>query len=208
MSKSSENWQNHGKKAKDDAKDMQTYICVELNVLIDSQGALTGSWLLKRCRDRSLTAATNYISLKGTWHDGNEADFLGFLQKLVPHRSLTLPFEPFRFWLRIRGDIRNRKTGGDSPTHRVGESLTLQLGESGSWRLPDSLSRRVGFWMFKRKFGKSGNQRLPDSANRGVVDSPTQRVGELLWSCYSNFLKFIIKLQHFKRLNQHLKGPI
>jgi hypothetical protein len=43
-------------------------------------------------------------ALKG---HGNEADFLGFLQKLVPHRSLTLPFEPFRFWLRIRGDIRN-----------------------------------------------------------------------------------------------------
>jgi hypothetical protein len=41
---------------------------------------------------------------------GNEADFLVFLQKLVPHRSLTIPFEPFRFWLRIRGDIRNRKT--------------------------------------------------------------------------------------------------
>ncbi len=36
-------------------------------------------------------------SLKG---HGNEADFLGFLQKLVPHRSLTLPFEPFRFWSR------------------------------------------------------------------------------------------------------------
>jgi hypothetical protein len=26
---------------------------------------------------------------------GNEADFLGFLQKLVPHKSFTLPFEPF-----------------------------------------------------------------------------------------------------------------
>jgi hypothetical protein len=26
---------------------------------------------------------------------GNEADFLGFLQKSVPHESLTLPFEPF-----------------------------------------------------------------------------------------------------------------
>jgi hypothetical protein len=49
---------------------------------------------------------------------GNEADFLGFLQKLVPLRSLTLPFEPFRFWLRIRGYIRNRKT-----TLRLGESL-------------------------------------------------------------------------------------
>ncbi len=60
---------------------------------------------------------------------GNEADFLGFLQKLVPHRSLTLPFESFRFWLRIRGDIRNRK----------------QLDELGSPRLPDSPSQRVGF---------------------------------------------------------------
>ena len=61
---------------------------------------------------------------------GNEADFLGFLQKLGPHRSLTLPFEPFRFWLRIRGDIRNRKT-------------TPRLAESGSRRLSDSASRGV-----------------------------------------------------------------
>jgi hypothetical protein len=52
---------------------------------------------------------------------GNEADFLGFLHKLVRHRSFTVHFEPFRFWLRIRGDIRNRKT-------------TPRLGESGSRR--------------------------------------------------------------------------
>jgi hypothetical protein len=38
--------------AERDAKDMQAYICVELNGLVDSQGALTGSWQLKRCRDR------------------------------------------------------------------------------------------------------------------------------------------------------------
>ncbi len=56
---------------------------------------------------------------------GNEADFLWLLQKLVPHRSLTLPFEPFRFWLRIRGDIRNRK-----PTRRVGESTRLPIDTS------------------------------------------------------------------------------
>ncbi len=41
---------------------------------------------------------------------GNETDFLGFLQKSVRHRFLTLHFEPFRFGLSIRGDIRNRKT--------------------------------------------------------------------------------------------------
>ncbi len=50
---------------------------------------------------------------------GNEADFLGFLHKSVRHRSLTLHFEPFRFWLRIRGDIRNRK-------------MTPRLAKSGS----------------------------------------------------------------------------
>jgi hypothetical protein len=53
-------------------------------------------------------------ALKG---HGNEADFLGFLQKLVPNRSLTLPIEPFRFWLQIFGDIYNRKT-----TPRLSES--------------------------------------------------------------------------------------
>ncbi len=97
---------------------------------------------------------------------GNEADFLGFLQKLVPHRSLTLHFEPFRFWLRIRGDIRKRKTTprlaesgslrlsdsvsrgvGDSPTRRVGESMTRRLGESESQLLnvsKDNLASRFG----------------------------------------------------------------
>jgi hypothetical protein len=47
-----------------------------------------------------------FCFLKG---HGNEADFLGFLQKLVPHESLRQPFEPFRFMLRIHGDIRNQK---------------------------------------------------------------------------------------------------
>ncbi len=40
-----------------------------------------------------------------------------------------------------------------------------------------------------------------------LVDSSTRLAGESLWNCYSNFLKFFIKLQHFKRLNQHFKGP-
>jgi hypothetical protein len=41
---------------------------------------------------------------------GNETDFLGFLQKSVPHESLALPFEQFRFWPQIHGDIHNQKT--------------------------------------------------------------------------------------------------
>jgi hypothetical protein len=80
-----------------------------------------------------------YPVLKG--HD-NEADFLGFLQKLVPHRSLTLPFKPFWFWLRIRGDIRNRRRLPDLASWRVGESAFECLKEnSESWRVGDSASR-------------------------------------------------------------------
>ncbi len=36
-------------------------------------------------------------------------------------------------------------------------------------QLPDSASRWVGFWMFKRKLGKSESQRLPDLASQGVA---------------------------------------
>ncbi len=51
-------------------------------------------------------AVTVQPYLKG---HGNEADFLGFLQKLVPSRGV-----------------------GDSPTRRVGELMTRRLGKSGS----------------------------------------------------------------------------
>jgi hypothetical protein len=61
---------------------------------------------------------------------GNEAHFLGILQKLVPHESLTLPFKLFRFWLRILGDIHNRET-----TPRLCELATVG----------ELLSQRFGF---------------------------------------------------------------
>jgi hypothetical protein len=52
--------------------------------------------------------------------------FWGFYRNWVLIDPLQyVPFEPFRFWLRIRGDIRNRKT---TPRHA----------ESGSRRLYDS----------------------------------------------------------------------
>jgi hypothetical protein len=79
------------------------------------------------------------ISLKG---HGTEADFLGLLQKLVPHESRTLPFEPFWFWLRIRGDIRIRKTTpryhwyGESPN-----SAHQWYGESPTSRITDHCVR-------------------------------------------------------------------
>ncbi len=63
----------------------------------------------------------NFNYRKRFWSGGphreeaNEADFLGFLQKLVPHESLTLPFGP----------------------------PTLHIVDTGSRRLPVSLSRGV-----------------------------------------------------------------
>ena len=88
-------------------------------------------------------------ALKG---HGNESDFLGFLQILGPHRSLTLPFEPFRFWLRIRGDSRNRKT-------------TPRLSKSGSRRLSDSVSRGVADSP-TRLVGELTTHRLAESGSR------------------------------------------
>jgi hypothetical protein len=121
-----------------------------------------------------ISKQSKHVILKG---HGNEADFLGFLQKLVPHRSLTLLFEPFRFWLRIRRDIRNRKT-------------TARLAESGSRLLNVSKENLA-------------SPRVGDSSTRQVGESLTPQLGEL-----GSFFKFIIKLQHFKRLNRHFKGPI
>ncbi len=126
-------------------------------------------------------------------HD-NEADFVGFLQKLIPHRSLTLPFELFWFWLRIRRDIHDRKK---SP--RLGESATLRLGESGS--------RRVGFWMFYRKFGERvGESSTPTPQDR---ESPWW-VGESLFEffkIYHRFSYFIWLNQPFKRTIWQKKEP-
>ncbi len=127
---------------------------------------------------------------------GNEVDFPRFLHKSVQHRSLTLHFEPFRFWLRIRGDIRIRKS---TPRyHRYGESPTLRIGDRGSRRLPVALSRGVDdslhhrYWesvidFFKenspyRWYGESSTPRLNDTSWR-VADSPYGWVGESLTLC-------------------------
>jgi hypothetical protein len=124
---------------------------------------------------------------------GNETDFLGFLQKLVPHESLTLPFGPIRFWLRIRGDIRIGKT---TPRyHRYGELPTLRIDHTGSHWLPVSLSRGVDnsqhHWyaewatpcitdtesqllnFLKRKLSVSMIRRVVDSPHQWYDESPT-----------------------------------
>ncbi len=98
--------------------------------------------------------------LKGTWQWGG---FSGVLQKVVPHKSLTLLFRPIRFWLRILGDIHIRKT---TPRyHRSRESQTLRIGDTGSRRLPVSLSRGVDnsphHW-----YAESATPRITDTESR------------------------------------------
>ncbi len=129
------------------------------------------------------------IHLKG---HSNEADFLGFLQKLVPHESLTLPFEPFQFLLQIRGDIRIQKTtpsyhrygeSADSPHHWYAESPTPRITDTGSRRLPASLICGVPDSPHHRH-GESAieffKRKLSVLMIRRVVDSPHQWYGESL----------------------------
>ncbi len=114
------------------------------------------------------------ISLK---EHGNEADFLGVLQKLVPQRSLTVPFEPFRFWLRIRWDIHNQKTTprlSDTTNRGVDNSPTRRVGESAVECLKENLaSRRVG-------------------------DSPTRQVRKSLTPRLSKLESRLLSIQIFK----------
>ncbi len=60
-----------------------------------------------------------FLSWKG---HGNEADFPMFLHKSVRHRSFTLHVKPFRFWLRIRGDFRNRNKNWNGSKGSVRDS--------------------------------------------------------------------------------------
>ncbi len=122
------------------------------------------------------------LNLKG---HSNEADFLGALQKLVPHRSLTPPFEPFHFWLQICGYIRNKKT-----TQWVGDSLTRGVRESGTLRL-----------------GEPGSRWLSHSAFECLKENSESRHGKS-GSRHSNFLKFSIDFPNFKPLNQLFKRSI
>jgi hypothetical protein len=146
------------------------------------------------------TPYTYGILLKG---HGNKADFPRFLHKSVRHRPLTLHFEPFRFWLRIRWDIRNQKM-----TLRLGESGSRWLSDSVSRGIDDLPSRRVGYWMLNVEWwvGESSNPRLTASESRRLPNSAS-RYGESE-SRYLNFVKFIIDLHNFKRLNQPFKGPV
>ncbi len=129
----------------------------------------------------------NFFRLKG---HGNETDFLGFLQKLVPHESLTLPFDPFRFWLRIRGDILIRKNDSPlSPIHGVADSPHHWYVESATPRITDTESRLLNFlkenslyrWYGESSAPRTSNtvsRQLPVSLSRGVDNSAYRWYGE------------------------------
>ncbi len=106
-----------------------------------------------------------FAIVKGTWQWGGFSGvFVEIGSSWVPYT--TVPFGPFRFWLRIRGDIRIRKT---TPRyHRYGESATP--------RITDTESRLFNF--FKRKLSVSMIRRVVDSPHQSYGDSPTPRIGE------------------------------
>jgi hypothetical protein len=100
--------------------------------------------------------------------------FWGFCRNKFLIDLSHLPFEPFRFWLLIRGDIHNRKR-----TPRLGESGSRRLSDLASPGVDDSPIRRVG---------ESAIECLKE--NFGELGSCYGESG----SCYSNFLKIFIIL--------------
>ncbi len=157
----------------------------------------------------NMAALAPYDDLKG--HD-NETDFLGFLQKSVPHESLTLPFEQFRFWLQIRGDICIRKTTPhyhwyrELPTPRITNmrspnSLHHWYAESATPRITYTESQLLNFFK-ENSLYQSPTPRITDTESRwlrislsqGVDDSEDWWYGEslfkekLIWCQFSELL--------------------
>ncbi len=127
--------------------------------------------------------------------------FSGVLQKLVPHRSLPI-------WLRIRGDIRNRKMTPDSASRWLSDSAFECLKEnSASWRVGTSPTRWVRELPTPRLV-ESESRQLSDSTSWGVAVSPTRRVGVFLWWVGESLFKFFKIYHHFKQLNQPFKRSI
>ncbi len=116
----------------------------------------------------SFSRSIQWHHTQGVKGHGNEADFLGFWQKLVPHRSLTLPFEPFRFWLRIRGESGSRWLS-DSASRRVDNSPTRQVGESVFESVKENLaSRGVGDFPTRRVFRLRISPRIRSQNRNGL----------------------------------------
>ncbi len=116
---------------------------------------------------------------------GNEPVFPMFLHKSVWHGSLTVPFDPFRFRLHIRGDIRIWKT---TPCYQLdGESPTPRISDTESRPLPVSMIHRVAEFFFKKTpyqwYWESTivdeNLRITDSPHHWYVESTTPRITDM-----------------------------
>jgi hypothetical protein len=82
--------------------------------------------------------------------------------KLVPHRSLPLPSDPFRFWLEFAEIFVIEKLLPNSGSRRLSDLASRRLSDLASRGVADSPRRGVAIWMYKRK--------LPTLVCRRVVD--------------------------------------
>jgi hypothetical protein len=106
------------------------------------------------------------MHLRSLKEHGNEADFLGFLQKLVPHIGLTLPYVCSDFGFEFAEIFIIEK----------------RLPDSASWRLFDSASQGVR---------ESAFECLKENlASQKAGDSPTRRVREWLWRVGESFFDY------------------
>jgi hypothetical protein len=91
---------------------------------------IIGKFLVDLGPTKKFVAVYAHAYLRALKGHGNEADFLGFLQKLVPHESLTLPFG--------RSDF-----GFEFAETSIFEKRLPAITDTGSYRLSVSLSRGV-----------------------------------------------------------------
>ncbi len=109
------------------------------------------------------------------------------MQKFFPRESLTLPFEPFRFWLRIRRDIHNRKRLPDSPSRGRGvDKIAYRYNilqnanniRDNNTELKQALLATTGRQRSRYFFPILELLSDSDTPTRGVGVSPTYQVGE------------------------------
>ncbi len=125
--------------------------------------------------------------------------FWGFCRNWFLMNPLHYPFRPFRFWFRIRGDIRIRKTTpryhryresptpvslsrgvDDSPHHWYAESHHWYA-ESATPRITHTESRLLNFLKensLYRWYGKSSTPRTSDTVSRRLSVSLSRRVAD------------------------------
>ncbi len=125
--------------------------------------------------------------LKGTWQWGG---FSGVFAEI---------FEPFRFLLRIHGDIRIGKT---TPCyHRYGESPTPRVSDKGSRRLPRKKENSLYRW-----YGESSTHRTSDTVSRWLPVSLSRGVDNSAYRWLFKGLKIIVSIGNLVNSPTHRYG--